>query len=495
MPAPTTRSLLHTGVPNLDLILGGGIPREDVLLVIGLAGTGKTTLCLQTLFHAARSGENGIYVSTVSEPAAKLLRHVRGFSFYDEKLIGKRVFLLSAYPIIKQSLEAVSSSLVRAVQEHHAGLVVIDGLISFHDLHPGAQEVRTFIYELGAMLATLNCTTIVTSSGVAEAVEHEFPEFTMADGIIVLETQDLGAQTLRRIRVRKMRGSDPLLGKHAFRIDDRGITVYPRLESVFSPGDVGLSSERLSTGMPELDTLMGGGPRANSMTVLAGALGTGKTLASLQFIMEGAKRGEKGVFIGFRETRQQLIDKARFFHIDLEGALRDGRVEILRRAPVDLDIDQVTWEMLETLERVAPRRVVIDSISEIDEATSAARPARGYMAAFAGSLRNRHVTALIVKEVAQMIGSELDFSGTPLAILAENLVLMRWVEFRSEMYRILSVLKMRDSAYDATIRQYAITDTGLHVLQPIETAEGLLTGIARISSEMRRASRRGEERQ
>ncbi len=491
MPPPVTPPLLHTGVPNLDLILGGGIPREDVVLVIGLAGTGKTTLCLQTLFHAARSGESGVYVSTVSEPATKLLRHVRGFSFYDETLIGKRVFLLSAYPIIKQSLAAVSTALVRAVQEHHASLVVIDGLMSFHDLHPDRPEVRTFIYELGATLATLSCTTIVTSSGIAGTVEHQFPEFTMADGILVLEMEDVGAQTLRRIRVRKMRGLDPLLGKHSVRVDRHGLTVYPRLEAIFMPRDIGLSQERVSTGSPELDALMSGGPRAHSITLLAGAIGTGKTLAALQFIMEGATRGERGVFIGFRETRQQLLDKASFFHLDLAGAVGNGRVEIFQRAPVDLDLDRVTWEMLEMLERVAPQRVVIDSISEIEEATTPSRSARGYMAALAGWLQDHQISTLVVKEVPQAIGPELDFTGTPLAVLSENLILMRWVEFRGETYRILSVLKMRDSAFDASIRQYVIDHRGLRILRPSETAEGLLAGVGRMTSEMRRAPRRG----
>ncbi len=488
------RRLLHTGVPNLDLILGGGILREDVILIMGLAGTGKTTLCLQMLFATAAAGENVIYVSTVSEPAQRLLRHVRSFSFYDESLIGQRVFLLNAYPLIKQSLSAVSDALVRSVQEHQASVVAIDGLMSFHDLHPNRTEVRTFIYDLGATLGAYQCTTIVTSSAVAAAAEHEFPEFTMADGIIVLETEDVGAQSLRRIRIRKMRGLDPLLGKHSFRIDSHGITVYPRLESVFTPGDVGLSGERISTGMAELDALMSGGPRASSVTLLAGALGTGKTLAALQFIMEGVTKGERSVFVGFRETPQQLVDKARFFQLDLETARQDGRLEIIQRAPVDLDLDRVTWEILETLERVAPRRVVIDSISELEEATSTARSARGFMAALSGWLRNHQISTLVITEVPQVVGPELDFSGTPLAILAENLVFMRWVEFRSDMYRVLSVLKMRDSMYDASIRQYVITDHGLRVLRPSETAEGLLAGIARITSEMRRTPRRREDR-
>ena len=490
MASLTPGPLIETGIPNLDVVLGGGSPREDVLLVIGRAGTGKTTLCLQLLFHAAKSGQNVVYVSTVSEPANKLLRHLRGFTFYDESLIGKRLFLLSAYPLIKESLPAVSDALVQMVHEHQASIVVIDGLMSFHDLHPNAPEVRTFIYELGAVLATLGCTTLITSSGIAPAEEVQFPEFTMADGIVELETKDIGPQTVRRLRVRKVRGLAPLLGEHALQIDRSGIAVYPRLEAVFRTVDVGISAERMSTGTIELNTLMSGGPRAGSITLIAGAVGTGKTLASLQFLMAGASKGEKGLFIGFRETPHQLIDKARFFNLDLEGAVRDGRVAIIQRAPVDLDIDQVTWETLQTADRLAPRRLVIDSISAIQDAMPAERSLRGFMAALAAQLHSLQVTSLIVHEIQEVIGSELDFSATPLANLAENLILLRWVEYRSEMYRILSILKMRDSAYDASIRQVVITDRGIQVLQRLETAEGLLTGIARLTAEARRRPRR-----
>ncbi|HUX85602.1 MAG TPA: ATPase domain-containing protein, partial [Chloroflexota bacterium] len=428
MSSSESPELLETGVPNLDLILDGGIPREDVLLVVGQAGTGKTTLSLQILFHAARAGETVLYVSTVSEPVTKLLRHIRSYSFYDEQLIGKRVFLLSAYPMIRQDLSAVTEALIKTVKEHQATVVVIDGMMSFHDLHPGGTEVRTFIYDLGATLATLGCTTIVTSSGIARREERESPEFTMADGVIVLDMDEIGGQMFRRIMIRKIRGLNPLLGKHSFRLDTNGITVYPRLESTFTPTDVELGLERTATGIPELDTLMSGGPWRGSITVLAGALGTGKTLECLEFIMEGARLGEKGLFIGFRETREQLIDKARFFNIDLEGAIRDGRVDVFHRAPVDLDLDRITWEIFREVDMFAPRRLVIDSVIEIEDLVLEGRRARGYMAALAGQLRQVGVTSLISKEIPQVVGAELDFSDTPLAVLAENLMLLRWVE-------------------------------------------------------------------
>jgi circadian clock protein KaiC len=245
----------------------------------------------------------------------------------------------------------------------------------------------------------------------------------------------------------------------------------------------------VESGLPELDRMMGGGPRASSITLIAGALGTGKTLAGLHFLMAGARRGEAGLFVGFREPPRQLVDKARGFNLDLEGALASGLVNIIHRAPVDLVADEITWEIRRELGRRKLARLVVDNFSELERVTTLGPQSHGFFSALASMLEGQEVTSLLTREIAQFVGPELDFSDTPLAALAENLVLLRWVEYRSEMFRIISVLKMRDSPYDSSIRQYAIDEHGFRILEPLQTAEGLLTGIARLPSEARRKSR------
>lgn len=491
-------SLLTTGIPNLDQVLGGGIPAGDVLLVIGSAGSGKTTFGLQVAFHAASAGRNVVYVSTVSEPPTRLIRHVRSLSFFDESFIGKCFFLLSVYPVVKRELDQVAEALIRAVKEDQASLVVIDGLMTIRDLHPEATELRTFIYELGTALSAMGCTTLLTSTGVEGLDNAASAEFTVADGLIELGMQDIGTQTVRTIRVRKMRGLAPLLGQHTLRVDGNGLTVFPRIESVFVPSDVGLNRERVLLGLSELDAMTSGGLPVGSTTVLAGALGTGKTLTCLQYVVEGVRRGEKGLIVGFRETPQQLIDKARIFGMDLETPIENGQVVIHHRFPVDLIADEVLWEIQREVERCNPRRLVLDSVDELEATVVDARRRRGVLAALVHRWRSRGVTSLVTKEVTQVVGPELDFADTPLAALAENLLLLRYVEFHGELYNIVSVLKMRETPYDHSIRQYTITECGLRVLARIETPEGVLTGIARLPSEARvkrrTRSSEGEER-
>ena len=486
--------MFETGIPNLDLILGGGIPEGDVLLMVGPPGSGKTTLALQMAFHTALSGQNALYISTLSESPTTLVRHIRAFSFFDESLIGKKLFLLNIYPLIKQDLGKVVDMLIQEVKAREAKLVIIDGMMTIHDLHPGAWEMRAFIYELGATLATLDCTTIVTSSAIEHAIEHQFPEFTVADGIVELGKQDIGAQTVRTIKVGKIRGLAPILGQHSLRIDSGGITVFPRIESVFELQDIGISPKRVSLGLPELDAMAFGGLPAGSVTVLAGALGTGKTLICLHYIMEGARQGEKGLMVGFRETPRLLIDKARGFGMDLEAAIRDGLVTILHIPPTDATINEITWKILSEVERFAPQRLALDSLTELEQAVFDERHQRRYMATLVNLLRSKDITSLMAKEIPQIVGPELDFSDTPLAFLAENLVLLRFVEFRGELLHIISILKMRDTDHDYSIRQCIINDKGLKVLGRIETAEGVLTGIARLTTEMRVKGRTSEPR-
>ncbi|WP_437912679.1 ATPase domain-containing protein [Sorangium sp. So ce302] len=479
--------MLESGVPNLDRLLGGGVPEGDVILVMGPPGSGKTTLSLQIAFRAASSNKNVAYVSTLSEPPARLARHLRSFSFFDESRIGKQLFLLHVYPIVKEGLDRTLDALIAAVKDHRASLLVIDGLDTIRDLHAGTAQIRTFIYELAVALAGLECTTIITStgSGRLEPGAGMPPELTMSDCIILLAQMNVGTQAIRTVQVQKVRGRSPMLGVHTMRLGPDGVSIFPRIEALTVPSDSGLHQERLPLGQVELDKMLSGGLPRGSVTLLAGAPGTGKTLVGLQYILDGARRGEKGLIVGYRESPSLLVDKVRAFGMDLATPIEQGLVRVLHRVPIDTGADELLCEMLREIEDFGPKRLALDSIAEIEQAVPDERRRRSVLTCFAEVLRTRDVTALVTREIRQVTGPELDFSDSPLASLGENLILLRYVEFRSELYRILSILKMRDTAHDRTIRQYEISNDGLRVLAAMESGEEVLSGIARMPSELR----------
>lgn len=475
--------MLPTAIPRLDTVLGGGLPPGEILLVLGGAGTGKTTLGMQTAFHMAARGENVAFVSTFSEPPAKLLSHLEGFSFYDEQMVGKRLHVRNFYPLVGKSLGALTDALRETVEETGARLLILDGLASIRDVQDD-REVRTFIYELGAALAALDATTLITSS-VTKSESQHLPELTMADGVLLLGQDTSGNRSLRWLQVQKMRGRNHLGGRHSLAIDAGGIRLFPRLESLVEPAEAGLSESRSPFGLEALDTMMEGGPPTGSLTMVAGAPATGKTLVGLGFIAEGLARDENGVVITFRETEQQLVDRAAVFGMDLTGAVREERLRIIHRPPVDLDVDEVAVKIREEVENVGAQRLMVDTIDDLEAGILNDGRRRGYMAALATMLRQIEVTAVAVLEVPQVAGPELDLGGAPIAVFAENLLLLRNVEYRGRLLRILSVVKMRDSAFDSAVRQYHLTSARLQVMDPEETEPGLLEGISSLPSEAR----------
>jgi KaiC/GvpD/RAD55 family RecA-like ATPase len=184
--ATTPLESLLTGIRGLDLVLGGGVPAGDTLLVVGEAGSGKTTLALQTAFHLASEGRSTCFASTTSESPTKLLAHARTFAFFDERVVGKRISLLSIHPLVQDGLPAVREALEKEVVATGAALLVLDGLMTLYALHPDPRALRTFVYELQATLSTLGCTLLVTSSRVEPGAMHEYAEFTMADALLRL---------------------------------------------------------------------------------------------------------------------------------------------------------------------------------------------------------------------------------------------------------------------------------------------------------------------
>jgi circadian clock protein KaiC len=489
MPPPLPR--LSTGIPGLDEVLGGGLLYGDTLLVIGAPGSGKTVLTLQWAVHAAAAGQKVVYVSTLSEPGARLIKHVRTLAFWDERLLGTSLFIEHVYPQVKEGVLRVVEALMATVRARGASLLILDGLETLRDFHPNPVDMRVLLHELGTALAMERCGAVITRMRLPDGPTQDANELTLTDGVVELGQQEQDASASRYLRVWKMRGSACVLGLHPLVLDGRGLTVHPRFETRPRPSAPPSEAPRLSTGALELDRMMTGGLPSGSATVVAGAPGTGKTLLALQFLIAGANAGQKGVLLTFRESVEQLCEKARMHGLALQEAIAAGLVNVLRYVPVELQGDRVLSETWSAVERSGARRLVIDSLAEVERTLPSEQRRAQVMAQHVELGRTLGVTSLCMREKGQRFGPELDFSESSLELLAENVLLMRYAELEGQLHRILSILKMRNASHDHSVRLYDLGSSGVNVRSRSESQEGLLERIGQLPSE-RRVKRQGD---
>ncbi|MBV9580020.1 MAG: AAA family ATPase [Chloroflexi bacterium] len=478
--APTrTLGRFDTGVPNLDLVLGGGLLRGTIVMVIGPPGTGKTILAQQVTFRAAARGEVALYLTGYSETHDKLLAHNRSLEFFAPESIGTHIQMASLPDILERGLDEAIQAITTTVRKQHASLVVLDGFGSMRGFLADDQAAAAFLYSLGATLALLGTTLLVLVEGDATDRIRD-PEQSVCDVILSLHRVVRGGGHRREVEVLKVRGAAPLAGLHPFTIDSRGITIYPRLESVVPTDSPEWTSARAGFGIPKVDGLINGGLNVGTATLAAGTPGLGKTLLGLHFLAEGARRGQPGLFVGFTENNAQLRAKARAFGINLEAAEAAGTFTLLTIPPHDLDADLVAWLIRERVDQGHVQRLVIDSATELENGLTSPHRAAMFMASLAAYLRSRSVTTYMTVDVPTIVGPELSFSGNPLLVFAENLLLLRYAEYQGELHRVFAVLKMRFSAFDRTLRIYTIRDgVGIEIVGQAPRAEGLLTGLAR----------------
>ncbi len=463
-PAPSVLPLqpVPTGVPGLDAVLGGGLPSGDLLFVVGVPGSGKTVLALQLAFARIKSGGKALLLTSFSEGHDKLIGHLLGFSFCDQSVIGQALQLLSLLPMLENGPEEMTRSVVRTARQQATDLVIIDGFRGIHDALGSDLASRQFLQLLSTQLAYLGATLIITVEFDANERSH-FSDLTTADSIIALSQQRVGLQQRRLLEVRKLRGGAPLSGAHAYRINSSGLTVFPRLESLVPPALPPVATGRASFGLPELDGMLGGGLTTSTSTLLAGSPGTGKTVLGLHFVVAGLEAGEQGLFVTLHETEDQLRDKARAFGLQIVEALTMDRLRFLRRAPVELDVDELATAIQEELARRPVRRLVIDGLSTLERTLTIDGRAADFLASLVELLRARQVTSIFTLEIGQYGGDDLNLASSPFFFLGENLLLLRQIPYQNQFRRLLSVLKMRFSGYDPAIREFTIGDGGIAI--------------------------------
>ena len=465
-------------MPGLDRLLGGGIPRRQSLVVTGTPGSGKTILCSQIAFRRAMDGNSVVFATVTSEPQDKIVESQTSFRFFDSKQVGDKIFFVSAYPSLRKGAKETRDMLFRTVRDRQAKLLVIDGLRSIRDLWQDEAMLREFLYELNVGMAAADCMSIYsTEYPIARLIE--LPEATTVDGIISMSTKQVGSRRYRRLEVVKLRGRANLPGEHAMQIGAGGVSIWPRLESITERQPVITDAPRKSFGLRELDDLLGGGLPAASTTLVAGSTGIGKTMLGTYFLDSGARDGDPGCILSFFEPAESLAARAERIGVPLRRAIADKKIHVVYQPPLEWEVDHCIDELLQRIDEHGIRRLVVDGITGLEKATVEPERVESLLTALVIRLSALGVTTIFTKEVSKLAGPEIDFSDTPIAVTLENFMLLRHVELGGKLHRVVSILKMRDSDYDPDLREFTIAPSGIRVLAPIRSAEGLLTGLAR----------------
>lgn len=466
---------ITTGDANLDMVLGGGLLRGSATLITGPPGAGKSILSQQIAFANATPDDTVLHISTFTEPQPKIVRNLSGFDFFDADRFGSEIVPLGLSDVLMEGdrLKSFTEEVVSEVLRLEPAITIIDSVRAASQL--GVVEgVREALYRLVAQLGHTG-TTLVLVGEYPESISDR-PEYAVSDTILWLESGPQGAGDKRAVRVVKHRGSGHLDGRHALEISARGVTVYPRVESITDVADVAEVDDatgRASIGVDGLDDHLSGGLPRGDATLLIGASGTGKTVMATHFVAAGIAAGESALYVTLEESADALRAKWAAFDLPLAAAVDEGRLEVMQAPITELDIDWFAQSVRDAMHRLQPSRIVFDSLSELR--TGAVREDRhpGYLWALANMARRDGASVVFTQEVPT-VGALTSNDGV--SNLFSNVLLLRYFEDDGALGRALTILKMRDSMHSHDLIRLSIDQDGIHQHGVVEGIESGLMG-------------------
>jgi circadian clock protein KaiC len=478
---PTVEKL-RTGISSLDIIAKGGLPKKRTTLISGTAGSGKTVFAVHFLAAGIELGEPGVFV-TFEESAADVRANMLSFgwdlSAWEKE--GKLAFVdASPDPQIDTietggfDLGALVARVQNAVNKVKATRVSVDSLGAVFSQFSDQAMVRGELFRIASALKGMGVTAVLT----AERTDDHGPvarfgvEEFIADNVMILRNA-LEDETRRRtIEILKFRGCDHQKGEYPFTIVPQGgVIVIPLSAMTLSMKS---SNIRISSGNKELDEMCGGGLFRDSVTLVSGATGTGKTLTVSQFLQGGAAHGEKCLLLAFEESRDQLIRNATGWGFDFEKAEREGHLRVVCDYPDVSGLEDWLVTIQAIINDFGPQRVALDSLSALEN-VGTIKAFREFVIGLTSFIKHKEITGMFTSTTGSLMGGD-SITESHISTLTDSIILLRYVEMFGEMKRGLTVLKMRGSAHDKAIREFTIGKGGMQMGRPFRNVTGILTG-------------------
>jgi circadian clock protein KaiC len=475
-----------TNIHGLDEVTGGGLPKGRPTLICGGAGCGKTLFAMEFLVRGATVyNEPGVFIS-FEESEKELIANVTSMGFDLNKLIKQKKIWLEHINVernnIEQSgdydLEALFVRIHYAIESIGAKRVVLDTLESLYNELSDTLVLRSALRKLFSWLKKKGVTTIVTAERGDGTFTRNGLEEYVSDCVILLDHRVSDQSSIRRLRIVKYRGSTHGTNEYPFLIDEDGFSVLP----VTSIGlDYFSSTERISTGIPRLDTMLSGKGYFKGSTVLvSGSAGTGKTSIAAQFMEAACKRGERVLYFTFEESPNQLVRNMLSIGIDLEPWVRKGLLQFQATRPTLYGLETHLTTSIKLINKNKPDIVIFDPINGfvIGENQSEVKTMLLRLVDF---LKMKKVTAFFTSLTSS--NETMEPSDIYISSLIDTWLLLRDIEIGGERNRGLYVLKSRGMAHSNQIREFKLTNNGIELLDVYVGAHGVLTGSARLSQE------------
>ncbi len=458
----------ETGISGLDEVLRGGFVEGHTVMVEGYTGTGKTVLGM-SLIHAGidRFDEHGVIVSFEQLPEA-IYRDASSLGFDLRDLEEKdklRVIFVSPATLIEE-VSAQISRVSDLIADIDARRLFIDGINMLETVERDPYLRRQLIDQVIAAFRREGLNVYFSREKPEASPLGAAVESYIADTVIQLTYVQQQGRRIRYLEVVKSRGQEIVTGLHTFKIGDGGVSVFPRQKApLVQHQPMAYEESRATFGVPELDEMLGGGVFRRSSTLVAGSSGTGKTLLCLQFVLQGARLGEPGVFISMEEPAEQVLSNARNLAPDVDPLLASRLLTILHLQPLETDVNEQILHVRNAIESLGVKRLVFDSLSNYQDLLPEGSY-KDYVFALLSFVKSSGVTSLFTEEIRELTEVErITPFGT--SYLLDNIIMLRYVELANALRRAVVVLKTRSSDHADDIREYVITREGIRIL-PID---------------------------
>ena len=478
-----------TGIAGLDEITNGGIPRGRPTLICGGPGCGKTLFGIEFLVRGVAQGEPGVFVAFEERPE-ELAQNVASLGFDLEKL-QKQKKLFVEYMHIERSeidetgeydLDALFFRLGDAIDTVGAKRIVLDTLETLFSGFSNEAILRAELRRLFRWLKDRGVTAIITAERGDGALTRQGLEEYVSDCVIVLDHRLSDQVATRRLRVVKYRGTAHGTNEYPFLIDKDGIDVLPITSIGLSHK---ASTERITTGIADLDAMLAGGVYRGSTTLISGTAGAGKSSVSAHFAKAACERGERCVLFAYEESPQQIARNMKSIGVDLTGYMRNGLLQCIAARPTTFGLEMHLATIHKAIRQFSPKVLIIDPISNF---LSIADPkeVKTMLMRLVDFLKMQQITAVFTSLTVG--GKALESTEAGISSLIDTWLLLRDIELNGERNRAMYVLKSRGTAHSNQMREFVLSSRGVRLIEPYLGAEGVLTGSSRIAQEAKESA-------